>query len=417
MKREGFTKSLRGTLFTAFSGRNADVSGDAGGDVAGMLLAIGGPGKTKSGIDLTAAAKELGVTRRTVERWVTTANEKSKLTGANLAKVVTKSRQAATTQKGRRAAGARGRGSGGHGGASRIPGGGRGTLPRSRRGGKGVPAQSQYQPGRGSGCGPSHVRGLHPRRRQRFRVVDGGLRRRQLRRRVGARQYRQPPDRGLIPVSGAWPEHGPRWTTHQLAVAMAVRFGVTHTGAPDTAAAARNLGVSRRTVQRWLHGSGRARARIPAHRLTQITSPDPQVLRQEALNATYAHAAIDRLSLPHEKGIEESWRTQRWLEPHLVAILEVRIAEVGRVRVCQISVTRGTDRSMKALRRRGQIVDFTVVPTRFHATVLAHELLEQVRPWRLLPKTGFVAVGRSTTWNAAAPLPDLGQVAGTHHLR
>ena len=120
MKREGFTKSLRGTLFTAFSGRNADVSGDAGGDVAGMLLAIGGPGKTKSGIDLTAAAKELGVTRRTVERWVTTANEKSKLTGANLAKVVTKSRQAATTQKGRRAAVARMRDSGGHGGSSII---------------------------------------------------------------------------------------------------------------------------------------------------------------------------------------------------------------------------------------------------------------------------------------------------------
>ena len=210
---------------------------------------------------------------------------------------------------------------------------------------------------------------------------------------------------------------GPRWTTFQLAAALAVRFGITPTGTPDTAAAAAGLGVSRRSVQRWLHGASRARAHIPGHRITQITCPDPQVLRQEDLNATYARDAIDRLQLPRGKGVEDSWRTQRWLEPHLVAVLEVPIAQLGRVRVRQASITRGSDRAMKALRRRGEIVDFTMVPTRFHATVLVHELLTQVRPWRLLPREGFVAVGRSTSWASAAPVPDLGQLASTLHLR
>ena len=65
---------LRGKVFAALTGRHADVSGRTDGDIPGMLLAVGGPSsKTKSGIDLTKAAKALGVSRRTVERWVKTA--------------------------------------------------------------------------------------------------------------------------------------------------------------------------------------------------------------------------------------------------------------------------------------------------------------------------------------------------------
>jgi hypothetical protein len=104
VKREGFTRELRGTVFHALTGRGGDVSGRPDADVRGMLLAIGGPANTKSGINLTAAAAALGVSRRTAERWVTNASQKSRLRGANLAKVVAQSRQAATTKAGRRRA-------------------------------------------------------------------------------------------------------------------------------------------------------------------------------------------------------------------------------------------------------------------------------------------------------------------------
>ena len=64
---------LRGKLFSAITGRDADVSGQPGGDLRGMLMAVGGASRrTQSGIDLTKAAKSLGVSRRTVERWVKT---------------------------------------------------------------------------------------------------------------------------------------------------------------------------------------------------------------------------------------------------------------------------------------------------------------------------------------------------------
>lgn len=98
---------LRGKVFTALTGSDADVSGQTGGDLRRMLMAVGGASRrTRSGIDLTKAAKTLGVSRRTVERWV-----KTEQTGAgqrpsaqHLKSLAGKARRAATTKSGRRAA-------------------------------------------------------------------------------------------------------------------------------------------------------------------------------------------------------------------------------------------------------------------------------------------------------------------------
>ena len=39
---------LRGKLFTALTGRDADVSGQTGGDLRGMLMAVGGASRRTS---------------------------------------------------------------------------------------------------------------------------------------------------------------------------------------------------------------------------------------------------------------------------------------------------------------------------------------------------------------------------------
>lgn len=98
---------LRGKIFSALTGRPADVSGRTTGDVAGMLMAIGGPSnRTRSGIDLTRAAKVLGVSRRTAERWVATARTGTgqRPSPQRLKDLATRSRQAASTKRGRQAA-------------------------------------------------------------------------------------------------------------------------------------------------------------------------------------------------------------------------------------------------------------------------------------------------------------------------
>ena len=98
---------LRSNLFAALTGRQADVSGKAGGDVRGMLMAVGGTSsRTKSGIDLTAAAGKLGVSRRTVERWVKSAQTGTgqRPSAQHAKSLAAKARQAATTKAGRKAA-------------------------------------------------------------------------------------------------------------------------------------------------------------------------------------------------------------------------------------------------------------------------------------------------------------------------
>lgn len=98
---------LRGKIFTALTGRHADVSGKTDGDLAGMLLAVGGPSSnTQSGVDLTKAAKALGVSRRTVERWMKTSQTGTGQhpSPGHAKTLAAKSRQAATTKAGRLAA-------------------------------------------------------------------------------------------------------------------------------------------------------------------------------------------------------------------------------------------------------------------------------------------------------------------------
>lgn len=105
MDKNGFTAGLRQTLFGALTGRAGDVTGDPGGDLRAMLQAAFGEGRRPGGVNTRAAADSLGVTQRTVQRWLAGAGRQSH--GANpehLRTIARLARQAASTQRGRRAA-------------------------------------------------------------------------------------------------------------------------------------------------------------------------------------------------------------------------------------------------------------------------------------------------------------------------
>ena len=92
----------RSVVHAGLTGRPGDVTGT--GDLRDMLLSVGGAStRTRSGIDLTTAATKLGVTRRTVERWLRGAGRSPEHNKA----LVRAARQTATTRAGRRAAMAR----------------------------------------------------------------------------------------------------------------------------------------------------------------------------------------------------------------------------------------------------------------------------------------------------------------------
>jgi hypothetical protein len=207
---------------------------------------------------------------------------------------------------------------------------------------------------------------------------------------------------------------GPEWTVRRLAFVLALTFGLSRRHRPDTAAAAAALGVSRRSVQRWLHGEPDARARLsPAHleQVWQLSRPAEPSLRQEELTAARARDSIERIQLPRGRGISPVWRERRWLEQHLVGVLE--LPQLG---LRQVATSRVAGRTNE-LRRRGELIDFTTVPTRFHAVVLVHELLQLLDPWRIQVPARLVKQGHTQAWTTDAPVIDLDQLAVTKGLR
>lgn len=89
----------RGAMFSALTGTTgASVTGNSN-DVRGMLTAVYGTTRRgKDAIDTREAAKRLGVSQRTVQRWITGQNKPST---DHLKKLQTRSRQSATTKRGR----------------------------------------------------------------------------------------------------------------------------------------------------------------------------------------------------------------------------------------------------------------------------------------------------------------------------
>lgn len=196
--------------------------------------------------------------------------------------------------------------------------------------------------------------------------------------------------------------NGPTWTRARINRVIRLRFGTNSRGGPDLAACAGQMGVTPRSVQRWLHASsGRALAPIPPRRLEQLLElllPAEDTLRREAQQARYARKAIGQLYLGRRRGIKPAWERQRWLEQHIVLVLAVREHKIR-----QIVITRATRKHLDDVRRRGTVIDQAVVPTRFHATVLVHHVLTRLHPWRYRAGGDQVAAGYTQVWLDDAP--------------
>lgn len=205
----------------------------------------------------------------------------------------------------------------------------------------------------------------------------------------------------------------PMWTHARLVRVMKLRFGETRRGGVDTTGAAEAMGVSRRTVQRWLHASsGRSVARLPRLRreaLIAALRPSEQRLRHEADQARYAAKAIVGLTGRPDDALP-GWREKRWLEPHLVVILDVPVTATSRVR--QVASVRDDSDRIKAMRKRGRVVASVVVPTNFHATLVIHAVLQRIDPWRYQAQPRQAKQGWTATWTADAPSVPLAEVWG-----
>ncbi len=193
----------------------------------------------------------------------------------------------------------------------------------------------------------------------------------------------------------------PAWTPEVLRDVLAITYGpnTTHSG-PDVAAVAAELGVTRRTVQRWIQPN-RASGIAPRHltRILDAARPSDEVRRDEAAKRRYAADAAARIDLPRGGGHVDMWRQQGWLEPHMVTILDIPTHPLRRAVI--------TRADTKALRRlpRSRIIDHALYRHRFDAVLARADILDHVDAWRITAPADVT--GRTETWHTHAPLPPL----------
>ena len=202
------------------------------------------------------------------------------------------------------------------------------------------------------------------------------------------------------------PARAPRWTRKRLTTMLLDCYGPTPRGAVDVAAIAHYAGVSPSSVRRWLSRPqpGSRRLAIPKHRLVQLQRGPEEVERRN--EQQYRHALNALASIDDERSILPAWRKQRWLDQHTVAIIAVH----GRPWL-QVAVTNASRRALGELHRRGATVDNVVVPSRFHAQVLAHAVMVRQQAWRIHPVAHRLSAGRTQVWMADAPAVDLAALA------
>lgn len=201
----------------------------------------------------------------------------------------------------------------------------------------------------------------------------------------------------------------PRWTKARLSRVLAVKYGYGPRGGLNLTAAANDLGVSSRSLYRWLQvPDGRHRAKIPAPRLELLITqllPSQETLDDEVYQLENFRRAVTGWQA-RPRRLNPAWKEQLWLQPHQVSILAL-----ADMRLRQVAITRVKAKNHQVLYRRGQVIDSLVLPTKMHAHAVTYQLLRTYHSWRVHAPTDTVRVGPTWCWFADAPPTDLQSTA------
>ncbi|WP_063043766.1 hypothetical protein [Nocardia pseudovaccinii] len=197
----------------------------------------------------------------------------------------------------------------------------------------------------------------------------------------------------------------PTWTRGRLAATLGECYGRTPTGKVDVTAVAAAFKRAPSTVRKWLRGTDDQPSAMPAARLRELTTGGPRTEREAVGKADYAREAIARIALPKDRGINPQWRQQEWLDAHFVLLIQIYDRPWR-----QLLMTKRGNAADQA-RKRGEVIDQVVVPTKFHGDVLIHEVMAHQAAWAVRPPKNALSVGRGQVWADDAPEIDLSVLA------
>ncbi len=168
-------------------------------------------------------------------------------------------------------------------------------------------------------------------------------------------------------------------------------------GHVDAVRVSDRFGVAPGTVRRWVREGLPARRKAEFAALVMPADPSLEQERRESAYAREALADIYGLGGP----VNPAWKKQGWLEPHVLAVVELSRLGVCAPRIARADGDQKTRERMRA--GGGVIVDQDVFPNRFAAQVAKGELLALVAEWRVVLPHGLISRGRTETWLREAP--------------
>ncbi|WP_347350388.1 hypothetical protein [Intrasporangium sp.] len=191
------------------------------------------------------------------------------------------------------------------------------------------------------------------------------------------------------------------WSPAQLRQAIWLGYGGRSATALPTRAFAGEVGVSQRTVQRWLAGTSRPN---PAHaaRLRGLLTPPADVLARQAKDRSHLQAQLIAIRSPRGRAISAQVRAMGWHEPHRLIHLTHTGYGLNRLMVVILHSVK------PAPIPPGWAVTAAITyENRPLALIAKHQILEQVAPWRIAVRADLLAKGRHEAWLDTAPPIDI----------
>lgn len=182
------------------------------------------------------------------------------------------------------------------------------------------------------------------------------------------------------------------WSSDQLRHAMWLALPPTSAGNPAIATAASIVGVSPRSVQRWLAGDS-----VPsvAHTiaLRAAVFPSREVLEQQQDERRWAWESAAVIGARGGRGVNDVWRQQGWHKPHLLRILKHQEWGLERPFV-------GLGNPAKRYYPPGgwAVVSEETFPHRPAALIAKHDKLDEVAANRVAVRADLVSSGRHECW-------------------
>lgn len=209
----------------------------------------------------------------------------------------------------------------------------------------------------------------------------------------------------MTPTDPVGSVHDPRaWTLPELRKAFALAYGTTRSGAPQVQPVADRLGVTPRSVQRWLAGTSAPRP-DRLEQLRQAILPDPLVLGQQEDLRLWAENAARAMGARRPR-LDPQWIAQGWHTPHRLLVLADPAMGIRRPAI-EI-VARST--SNRSYGSSWLVTDELPLPHRPAALLVRHALLDSVAAWRVRVHRSFTD-GHTLCWLNDAPTPPLKDLA------